>query len=50
VYLTDKGRVLFNSLDVVVRRRERRLLAGFSPREQAAGFTLIRRLVRNMAR
>jgi MarR family transcriptional regulator, organic hydroperoxide resistance regulator len=50
VYLTDKGRALFNSLDVVVRRRERRLLAGFSPREQAAAFTLIRRLGRNMSR
>ena len=50
VYLTDKGRALFDSLDVVVRRRERRLLAGFSPREQAAAFTLIRRLGRNMGR
>src|SRR5271155_5762627 len=35
VYLTDKGRALFNSLNVVVRRRERRLLAGFSPRQEA---------------
>jgi MarR family transcriptional regulator, organic hydroperoxide resistance regulator len=50
VYLTDRGRALFNSLDVVVRRRERRLLAGFSPREQAAAFTLVRRLGRNMSR
>jgi DNA-binding MarR family transcriptional regulator len=50
VYLTDKGRVLFNSLDVVVRRRERRLLAGFSPRQEAAAFSLIRRLGRNMRR
>jgi DNA-binding MarR family transcriptional regulator len=50
VYLTDKGRALFNSLDGVVRRRERRLLAGFSPREEAAAFTLIRRLGRNMSR
>jgi DNA-binding MarR family transcriptional regulator len=50
VYLTDKGQALFNSLNVVVRRRERRLLAGFSPRQEAAAFTLIRRLGRNMSR
>jgi DNA-binding MarR family transcriptional regulator len=50
VHLTDKGRALFNSLSVVVRRRERRLLAGFSPRQEAAAFTLIRRLGRNMSR
>jgi DNA-binding MarR family transcriptional regulator len=50
VYLTEKGRALFNSLNVVVRRRERRLLAGFSQRQEAAAFTLIRRLGRNMSR
>jgi DNA-binding MarR family transcriptional regulator len=48
VYLTDKGRALFNSLNVVVRRREQRLLEGFSPAQVAAAFTLIRRLSRNM--
>jgi MarR family transcriptional regulator, organic hydroperoxide resistance regulator len=48
VYLTRKGRALFDSLNVVVRRREKRLLSGFSPREVAAAFALIRRLSRNM--
>jgi DNA-binding MarR family transcriptional regulator len=49
VYLTDKGRTLFDSLNVVVRRREKRLLSGLSPREVAAAFALLRRLSRNMA-
>ena len=49
VYLTEKGRALFNTLNTVVRRREKRLLAGLSPREVAAAFALIRRLSRNMA-
>ena len=48
VFLTDKGRALFNSLNVVVRRRQNRLLKGFSPQEVAAAFALIRRLSRNM--
>lgn len=48
VYLTDKGRALFNSLNIVVRRREKQLLNGLSPREAAAAFALIRRLTRNM--
>ncbi|HEX3951706.1 MAG TPA: MarR family transcriptional regulator [Steroidobacteraceae bacterium] len=48
VYLTDKGRALFNSLNVVVRRREQRLMEGFSPAQVAAAFALIRRLSRNM--
>jgi DNA-binding MarR family transcriptional regulator len=48
VYLTDKGRALFNSLNVVVRRREQRLLEGFSAAQIAAAFALIRRLSRNM--
>jgi DNA-binding MarR family transcriptional regulator len=48
VYLTDKGRALFNSLNVVVRRREQQLLAGFSPAQIAGAFNLIRRLSRNM--
>jgi len=48
VYLTDKGRSLFNSLNIVVRRREQRLVEGFSPSGIAAAFNLIRRLSRNM--
>jgi DNA-binding MarR family transcriptional regulator len=48
VYLTDKGRALFNSLNIVVRRREQRLLEGFSANQVDAAFALIRRLGRNM--
>jgi len=48
VYLTEKGRALFNSLNVVVRRREQRLLEGFPAAQVAAAFALIRRLSRNM--
>jgi DNA-binding MarR family transcriptional regulator len=48
VYLTDKGRALFNSLNVVVRRREQRLLEGFSERGIEQAFSVIRRLSRNM--
>jgi DNA-binding MarR family transcriptional regulator len=48
VYVTDKGRALFNSLNIVVRRREQQLLAGLSPRVVATAFALIRRLSRNM--
>ncbi|HEY1312408.1 MAG TPA: MarR family transcriptional regulator [Steroidobacteraceae bacterium] len=48
VYLTDKGRALFDALNAVVRRRQQRLVKGFSARELAAAFTLIRRLSRNM--
>lgn len=50
IYLTDKGRALFETLNVVVRRREKRLLAGMAPREVRAAFSLIRRLSRNMER
>jgi DNA-binding MarR family transcriptional regulator len=50
VFLTDKGRALFNSLNIVVRRRQKRLLKGFTPQEVAAVFTMIRRLSRNMMR
>jgi MarR family transcriptional regulator, organic hydroperoxide resistance regulator len=50
VYLTGKGRALFDSLNVVVRRRQKRLLGGFSARESTAAFALLRRLSRNMAR
>jgi DNA-binding MarR family transcriptional regulator len=48
VFLTDKGRDLFNLLNVVVRRRQKRLLKGFSRQETAAAFALMRRLSRNM--
>jgi DNA-binding MarR family transcriptional regulator len=48
VYLTDKGRSLFNTLNIVVRRREQQLLAGLSPRVVTTAFALIRRLSRNM--
>jgi DNA-binding MarR family transcriptional regulator len=48
VYLTHKGRTLFNSLNIVVRRREQRLLEGFSASGIEAAFNLIRRLSRNM--
>jgi DNA-binding MarR family transcriptional regulator len=48
VYLTDKGRALFNTLNIVVRRREKRLLNGLSSQEVNAAFALIARLSRNM--
>src|SRR6202167_6809908 len=48
VFLTDKGRALFNSLSIVVRRRQRRLVKGFSRKEITAAFALVRRLSRNM--
>ena len=48
VFLTEKGRALFNSLDTVVRRRQNRLLKGFSPQETEAAFALMRRLSRNL--
>lgn len=49
VYLTGKGRALFASLNVIVRRRQKRLLRGLSRQEVAAAFRLVRRLSRNMA-
>ena len=49
VFLTEKGRALFTLLNVVVRRRQKRLLKGFSRQEAAAAFALVRRLSRNMA-
>jgi DNA-binding MarR family transcriptional regulator len=48
VYLTEKGRTLFNSLNIVVRRREQRLLEGLSGKQVDAAFTLVRHLSRNM--
>jgi MarR family transcriptional regulator, organic hydroperoxide resistance regulator len=48
VFLTVKGRALFSSLNRVVRRRQRRLLKGFSRQEEARAFALVRRMSRNM--
>jgi len=48
VFLTDKGRALFQALDPVVRRRQERLLDGFSPEEAEAAFDIIRRLTANL--
>jgi DNA-binding MarR family transcriptional regulator len=48
VFLTDKGRALFNSLNVVVRHRQKRLLKGFSPQETASAFAVIRRMTGNI--
>jgi MarR family transcriptional regulator, organic hydroperoxide resistance regulator len=48
VFLTDKGRALFNSLNIVVRDRQKRLLKGFSPQETASAFAVIRRMSRNI--
>jgi len=50
VFLTDKGRTLFNSLNIVVRRRQQRLLKGISPQELTTAFAMIRRMSRNMTR
>ena len=50
VFLTERGRALFNSLDIVVRQRQQRLLKGFSPQELATAFALLRRMSRNMMR
>jgi DNA-binding MarR family transcriptional regulator len=50
IYLTDKGRALFDTLNVVVRRREKLLLAGLSSREVRGAFVLMRQLSRNMER
>ena len=49
VFLTEKGRALFNSLDPLVRRRQNRLLKGFSPQETEAAFALLRRLIQNLS-
>jgi DNA-binding MarR family transcriptional regulator len=49
VFLTERGRALFHSLDPVVRRRQNRLLKGFTPQEVEAAFALMRRLIYNLA-
>jgi DNA-binding MarR family transcriptional regulator len=48
VLLTDKGRALFKSLDVVVRRRQKRLLKGLTPEEISAAFAMLRRMSLNL--
>ena len=48
VFLTPRGRALFKTLDPVVRRRQERLLADFSPEEAEAAFALMRRLSDNL--
>lgn len=47
VFLTDKGRSLFEALDPLVRLRQKRLLDGLSAAEVATAFRLIRRLLDN---
>ena len=49
VFLTEHGRSLFQSLDAVVRRRQNRLLEGFTAQEADAAFSLMRRLIHNLA-
>jgi MarR family transcriptional regulator, organic hydroperoxide resistance regulator len=48
VFLTEKGRTLFNSLDTIVRRRQNRLLKDFSAQEADAAFALMKRLIHNL--
>jgi DNA-binding MarR family transcriptional regulator len=49
VFLTEKGRTLFDSLDPMVRRRQNRLLKGFSSQETEAALALLRRLIQNLS-
>ena len=49
VFLTERGRALFQSLDPVVRRRQGRLLKDFVQQEADAAFTLLRRLIHNLS-
>jgi DNA-binding MarR family transcriptional regulator len=49
VFLTERGRALFNVLDPIVRRRQTRLLKDFTPQEIDAAFTLMQRLIHNLA-
>ena len=50
VFLTERGRALFNSLDTVVRQRQNRLLKGFSPQDTEAAFALVRRMLGNLGK
>ena len=49
VFLTDQGRKLFESLNVVVRRRQGRILKGFSRAEIDGAFSFIKRMSSNLA-
>jgi DNA-binding MarR family transcriptional regulator len=48
VFLTERGRALFNVLDPIVRRRQNRLLKDFTPEETDATVKLLRRLIHNL--
>jgi DNA-binding MarR family transcriptional regulator len=48
VFITDKGRGLFDSLNRVVRNRQKTLLKGFSQAETDTAFDLLRRMSRNI--
>lgn len=48
VFLTERGRALFNTLDPIVRRRQNRLLKDFTQAEIDAALTLLRRLIHNL--
>jgi DNA-binding MarR family transcriptional regulator len=48
VFLTERGRALFNALDPLVRRRQNRLLKDFTPQEMNAALALMRRLMHNL--
>ena len=50
VFLTERGRALFNRLDAVVRQRQNRLLKGFSPQETEAVFALVRKMMGNLGK
>ena len=50
VFLTERGRALFHSLDSVVRQRQGRLLQGFSPEDTETAFTLVRRMLGNLGK
>lgn len=49
VFLTERGRALFHSLDPVVRRRQSRLLKDFTQQQVDAAFALLRRLTHNLS-
>jgi MarR family transcriptional regulator, organic hydroperoxide resistance regulator len=49
VFLTERGRALFRSLDPVVRRRQARLLRDMTQQEVDAAFALMRRLIHNLS-
>lgn len=49
VFLTERGRALFHTLDPVVRRRQGRLLKDFTQQDVDAAFALMRRLIHNLS-